>query len=339
MINQLIKIFNEILYLGATSSILIVLIVLIKRVFGKVLNAKWHYYVWFLLLVRLIIPITPESSLSALNLFYITAEQFHLPVNEISALTLEHTGNVNTANTTLTNPPTIHGNTGNSDSTDTNTTSTINVSNYNSQSNHIPPIRILFYIWLSGIVLLTSYTIYINIAFAINIRRNYRRLHNPRINGILNECRRIVGIKRDISLFTTDRNRTPSLYTAFHTIILVSEEHLELLNDQEIKCIFLHELSHYKRKDIIVNWVVTLLQIIYFFNPLIWFAFYKVHEDCEISCDAAALKYLHEEQYQGYGYTVIRLIKLFSESNFIPSTAGLWNHKSNYKRRIIMISK
>jgi bla regulator protein BlaR1 len=120
---------------------------------------------------------------------------------------------------------------------------------------------------------------------------------------------------------------------------LVSEATLKQLSDSEIKYIFLHELSHYKRKDIAINWILALLQIIYFFNPLIWYAFYKVHEDCEISCDAAALQYVKEEEYQSYGNTVIKLIKLLSESNFIPATAGIWKNKSSYKRRIIMISK
>ncbi|NLY18260.1 MAG: hypothetical protein GX045_04775 [Clostridiaceae bacterium] len=45
------------------------MIVLIKRLFNNKLSANWHYYIWFLLIIRLIMPYTPESSLSIYDLF------------------------------------------------------------------------------------------------------------------------------------------------------------------------------------------------------------------------------------------------------------------------------
>ncbi len=376
MMNILLKVFSEILYLGAISSIMIVLILLIKKVFGRTMSPKWHYYIWMLLLVRLLLPFTPQSSLSALNLFYIGAQQLNLPANVILAPILDNAENVNQAEAGSPEFPVITAGTDNSGNTaagttnaggSTGTTGTTNANDtgnaadtattditgtaVSSNSGDIAPIgssgqskpvlimMVSAILWLSGMLLLAVYTIYINIIFALKVRKNYKPLNDPRVNEILKECKRIVGIRKNISLYTTKISRTPSLYSSFRTKILVSEAYLGQLSDREIKYVFLHELSHYKRKDITVNWISTLLQIIYFFNPLIWFSFYKIHEDCEISCDAEALKYLREDEYQGYGSTVIKLIKLFSESNFIPATAGLWKHKSNYKRRIIMITK
>lgn len=341
--NPLLKVFSEILYLGAASSILIVFILLIKKAFNRVLSPKWHYYIWVLLILRLILPFTPESSLSALNLFYITAEHFGINADNTALSAADTAADIDTINTPFQDQTVMNENT---DYPDKYTGNTINgipdtalVTNNSDEPEHISVMAAGSYLWLTGMLLLILYTGYINILFALDVKKNYKLLRNTRINGILNECKYILRIRRNILLYTTAKNRTPSLYAAFHTKILVSESHLENLSDQEIKCILLHELSHYRRKDITVNWVLTLLQIVYFFNPLIWFAFKKVHEDCEISCDALALKYLKEEEYQCYGSTVIKLIKLFSESNFIPATAGLWKRKSNYKRRILMISK
>ncbi len=370
--NILLKAFREILYLGVISSIMIVLILLIKKLFGRTISPKWHYYIWLLLLVRLLLPFTPQSSLSALNLFYIGAQQLNLPADIILAPILDNTENVNQPEAGSPEFPVTAADTGNPGSTaagtanagSAGTTNTYNTGNAadsaatditgppassnpgdtasaggSGQSKPVLIMTVSAILWLSGMLLLAVYTIYINIIFALKVRKNYKPLHDPRVNEILRECRRIVGIRKNIPLYTAKRSRTPSLYSSFRTKILVSEAYLEQLSDQEIKYVFLHELSHYKRKDIAVNWILTILQIVYFFNPLIWLAFYKIHEDCEISCDAEALKYLREEEYQEYGSTVIKLIKLFSESNFIPVTAGLWKHKSNYKRRIIMITK
>ncbi|MBS5910090.1 MAG: hypothetical protein KID09_05430 [Paenibacillus macerans] len=40
-----------------------------------------------------------------------------------------------------------------------------------------------------------------------------------------------------------------------------------------MKYIFLHELVHHKRKDIAVNWAMTVLLIMHWFNPVLWYAY------------------------------------------------------------------
>ncbi|MDF2941287.1 MAG: peptidase BlaR1 [Herbinix sp.] len=335
--NQLLLIFKEILYLGAISSILILLILLIKKLFNKVLSPKWHYYIWGLLLLRLLVPYYPEASMSVFNLFYIVAEQVNIPVDEIDAPFQGNSGKDSTINLNSPNETANETITNNSSPIIPSTTTNTTVKVKDSTSNSF--MMTMAFLWTLVVLLLSIYTIIVNTVFAINVRRRYTRLKDARIVNILEDCKSIMKVNQPITLLTSNKRRTPSLYVSFHTKILVSKATLEQLSDREIKYIFLHELSHYKRKDIAINWILALLQIIYFFNPLIWYAFYKIHEDCEISCDAAALQYVKEEEYQNYGSTVIKLIKLISESNFIPATAGIWKNKSSYKRRIIMISK
>lgn len=336
--NQLLLIFKEILYLGATASILILIILLIKKIFNKVLSPKWHYYIWGLLLLRLLVPYYPEASTSVYNLFYIVAEQVNIPIDEMGAPFQGKSEKESSTNITL--PGQLENDSIKNSSNPIIPSATTNTAvkvkdtlKYNSI------MMIMGFLWILVVLLLSIYTLIINIVFAINVRKRYTKLKDTRINNILEDCKNVMKINRPITLLTSNKKRTPSLYVSFHTKILVSKATLEQLSDSEIKYIFLHELSHYKRKDIAINWILALLQIIYFFNPLIWYAFYKAHEDCEISCDAAALQYVREEEYQSYGSTVIKLIKLLSESNFIPATAGIWKNKSSYKRRIIMISK
>jgi bla regulator protein BlaR1 len=195
------------------------------------------------------------------------------------------------------------------------------------------------FLWLGGVIVLSGYTIYANITFAIRLHKYYRKLTDPRVEAIFLECKSLLKIKGRISLYSSPIARTPSLYTAFRTRILLSEEYMITLSDQEIRYIFLHELTHYKRKDIVVNWLLMLLQIIYFFQPLLWYAFFKIHEDCEVSCDAEVLKYFEEDQHQEYGSTILKLLRLHADSRFIPVTAGIGKHKSSYRRRIIMIKQ
>ena len=328
---HLLGIFKEVLYLGATGSILILLILLVKKIFNKVLSSNWHYYIWILLLIRLLIPYYPESPVSIYNVFYIVGQQVKSPSNETSSSNQPSSFDDNSidAVTTVKN-----------DNTSIIPREVTNIiAKVNAKSIMNSAVNIMALIWISVVILFSLYTIAINMVFAINVRRSYTLLTDKRINHILAECKKRMKIKQQIPILTSKKVRTPSLYILFHPKILVSQSYMQNLSDAELKYIFLHELSHYKRKDIVINWIMALLQIVYFFHPLIWYAFYKIHEECEVSCDAAALRYVKEEEYQSYGNTIIKLIKLFSESNLIPTTAGIGKNKSNYKRRITMIKK
>lgn len=338
----LLRIFKEVLYLCGTGSILIILILLAKKIFNKTFSAKWHYYIWVLLIVRLIIPYSPVSNVSVYNLFYLANERVSFFINELDSKQLDNKvietttnekqlDNLNTNNNAY---PIIEYPNG------TQSGSPIINNQIETEGNeYFRFMPVLAVLWIAVVIILFLYIICTNVLFAFTVGKRYRQLEDDRITTILNESKKIMKITKSISLLTTDEIRTPSLYQFFGAKILVTQSYLEKLSDSEIKYIFLHELSHYKRKDIGMNWILTMLQIIYFFNPLIWYAFHKIHEDCEISCDEMALQHIRKDEYISYGTTIIKLIKLISESYFIPITAGIGKNKSNYKRRIVMISK
>jgi hypothetical protein len=98
----------------------------------------------------------------------------------------------------------------------------------------------------------------------------------------------------------------------------------------------LHELSHIKRHDLLFNGLAMAIQVIYWFNPLIWYAIRQMKQDCEIACDAAALAALKPEDHKKYGQTIISLLQLLSEPHWAPGTLSFVS-KFN-ARRIIMIS-
>lgn len=329
--DTIVWLFKQTAYLSFNASILTLIIFLVKRVFNKTLTHKYHYYIWILLIIRLLVPFYIESPTSIYSLFSSTAQKINLPQSVVQNINNPE-GTDNKSNIALSNT-TISSNNFNIQNQTFNSVS-LNVTQ-TKDYNFI--IKFMAYIWLIGMAITLIYTIYVNAVFIMKLK-HYKKSKNARITSILKNCKDIMHVKRNITILTTNNLRTPSLYGFLKVKILISETYMKNLSDDELKYIFLHELSHYKRKDILLNWIIVSLQIIHFFNPIIWYAFYKMHEDCEISCDAAALKYVKKEHYQDYGSTIIKLLRLFSESNFIPVTAGICKNKSSYKRRIIMIN-
>lgn len=327
--DTIVWLFKQTAYLSFNASILVLIIILTKKIFNKTLTPKCHYYIWILLIIRLLVPFYIESPTSIYTLFSSTAQKINLPQSIVR--NINHPNNTaNKSNISLNNT-TVSSNNFNIKKQNSNSVSlnVLKTKNYNFM------IKFMSYIWLIGMAIMLIYTIYINTVFAIKLK-HYKKSKNIRITSILKSCKKIMHVKRKITILTTNKLRTPSLYGFLKIEILISEAYMETLSDDEIKYIFLHELSHYKRKDILLNWIIVLLQIIHFFNPIIWYAFYKIHEDCEISCDAAALKYVKKGHYQDYGSTIIKLLRLFSESNFIPVTAGISKNKSSYKSNLVI---
>jgi hypothetical protein len=84
---------------------------------------------------------------------------------------------------------------------------------------------------------------------------------------------------------------------------------------------------------------MTALQILHWFNPLVWLAFHRMRVDRELACDALALSYAKEEENQPYGRTIIKLLEGFGCSTWAPSMAGTVENKNQMKERISMIAK
>ena len=115
-------------------------------------------------------------------------------------------------------------------------------------------------------------------------------------------------------------------------IHLISDYH-----ETDVRYILLHELQHYKHKDSLANYLMILTAILYWFNPIIWYALKEMRNDREIACDTSVLKMLDECDYEKYGNTLINFAEKISSSPF-PFAAGLGGNIKQIRRRIISIA-
>src|SRR5258705_7189729 len=77
----------------------------------------------------------------------------------------------------------------------------------------------------------------------------------------------------------------------------------ERFSARELHHIFLHELAHIKRFDLEVNWLAAILQLVHWFNPVLWFAFARMRADREVATDALALSRAEQTENAPYGET------------------------------------
>lgn len=295
------------------GSILVIGILLIKNILRQRLSAKFHYYIWFLLLLRLLIPLNVESPISVL--YFIP----HSSQNNIADVAKQ-----NLSNSQISNISSINNN----------ADFKLEYSNNSSTSLGFN-FETFSLMWLIGVSGISLYVIAINILFWAKLK-NYSECDRQDIIVLLEQCKLRLKINLKVPIIYYKHLKSPMLYGIIHPKILISSEIVSSLSEEELKFVFMHELAHIKRMDLLVNAVSMLIQAIYWFNPIIWYSIHKMKQDCEISCDATVLTALSLDENKKYGHTIIKLMKIISERYWIPGTIGFAN-KYN-KRRIIMIT-
>jgi len=84
---------------------------------------------------------------------------------------------------------------------------------------------------------------------------------------------------------------------------------------------------------------MTLLQIVHWFNPVIWLASSRMRTDRELACDALALSLIRDYERQPYGQTIIKFLEGFVHPVAVPGLVGILEEKAQMKRRIHMIAR
>lgn len=318
------SIFKMILLSSVTGSIIAIVIILVKGMFKNSLNALWQYYIWFLLIIRLIIPAGIKTPLSKFNKIEFTNYKVQTNSNLYkSASDLKSVGKVDLGSNDKISQL---------KSNEENTLKQRIAEDFNYYFN------IASIVWMSGVVLIVLIVLFINCIFIFKVNKQPLCRDESTID-ILKKCKSIMNISRDIPVICDSYIKVPSLFGNIKPKILISTDLIFRLSDEQKKYIFLHELSHFKRKDIFVSWIMLFCGILNWFNPVICFSLKRMWEDCELACDAYVLSYLKEGEQREYGSTIINLAEIMSNIIYVPGVTGIVSTNSNIKRRIIMIKK
>ena len=308
------------LYSSLMGSILIGLILIIRLVFKNRLGANWQYLIWFLLIVKLLMPYAPESSFSVFNLFN------HVTIQALAGNYFESHGNEvpepNPEKKSLVTE--IVGITDDY---------SLSVDRTFLDSRNI----FIFGIWFIGVLSLTAYTIYSTTKLRCTIQHSLK-VNDCNLIKLLEECKQVMNCKEHPLLIESPVLQSPMVASATRPQIILPADIIDTVSRAELRFILLHELAHLQRKDLYINWITAFLQIIHWFNPLIWYAFHQMRQDRELACDAYVLSLLKPDEYKSYGSAIISFLERYSYSVSDYTIVGLASSKSHIKKRITMIA-
>ena len=325
---------------GRTSlqaCLLIVVILLVQRALGDRLVPRWRSALWLLLLVRLALPWLPESHVSIYNVLPFAGGRATTP------------GHYETPSpTALTGAgAALHGESAISipiadapAQTERAISPTTPVS---ARRALVAPVAtflpmLLPFAWLAGVLVVLGCAIAQSHALSRAIRR-HRFVTDHGTLALLEDCKQESGIHSYLAVVETEHVRSPALFGIIRPRLLLPAGTLATLGREQLRHVFLHELAHLQRHDIAVNWLMTALLALHWFNPLVWYAFARMRADRELACDALALSHARPEESREYGLTFVHLLERYTQPRRLPSLAGVLEKQSDMKRRIAMIAR
>ena len=322
------------------ASVLICVILVVQILFGRKLGLRWYYCLWMLLIVRMLMPWSPQSKASVYNLVP-EAQQVKTKFENITQK--PYVNDIDIISEPIAARPVIgRDQTKPAFRPKTAPESMPALSGRNASKPttlfSIDAGFVFCFVWAAGAALLTC------IIFAGNFRlwriiKSKRPVTDQKILDMLEDCKAQMGIETILAIVETKKIQSPALFGFIRPRLLLPAGMLKSLTAEELEHIFLHELAHLKRFDIYLGWVMAVLQILHWFNPMVWFAFYRIRADRELACDGLAMSTMNTDQPNRYGRTIVSLLERFSRHSRLPSMAGILEDKSQIKRRINSIAR
>jgi len=185
-------------------------------------------------------------------------------------------------------------------------------------------------IWIIGMVTLLAIMLWHHRNLRL-IKESVNPIKDKEMLSLLSSCKAEVGVKSNILLGSSILVKTPMMVGFFKPLIICPAGKISL---EHMRYVMLHELTHHKNKDIKINLIMTLFQLLYWFNPLVYIISKHMHLDRELACDASVLEILPRRFHIDYGKTLLNFVNRQSSSRVFFSTASMGGSKPQIIKRI-----
>ncbi len=299
---------------SARVTVLIALVFLAQKLLGRRLTPGSRYALSLLVLIGLLLPWVPPSPFSLGNLFPASASFWkRATVPPVSAL--------------LSEPARLVLGTGGAPVQARVQANGRGLSFYEAAG----------LAWFSGCVCLLVIAAWRYWRWKSWIREG-RPITEPSVLELLEQARRSMRVRRPVALAAVDQLSSPAVFGVRRVRLLLPEGVLRQLSLPELRLVFLHELAHVRRNDLLLNWVLMAAQFLHWFNPLVWLALHRLRADRELVCDALVLQQVGPAERLGYGQVLLKLMAGFSmEHRVFSSAVPVRSSRREMKRRIVMI--
>jgi beta-lactamase regulating signal transducer with metallopeptidase domain len=351
--------FDWLLQTSGQAAVLALLILLAQFLLRRRLSPGWRHGLWLLLLVRLVLPITPTSPVSIFNLAKTPRAQLASPPGALRApaalpgaaklpVVSPADGPVGNDPAQLREKPArvLFAPQVGSEMRSQPTPAALEafgpiVRGVATPARPLDYTGIAAWTWLAGAMTLTLRFVWCNQRFSRRLANHIPVRDDPFKRRFM-ECAELLGVRQRVVVVETDEVESPAVYGWWRKRLLLPEGLREELTAQELRHVLRHELAHIKRRDPELNCVITALQILHWFNPVLWLAFGRMRADRELATDDLALARTQARERRAYGETILKVLEGLSDRPALrgplSGVVGIGESKAEIGERISAIA-
>ena len=290
-----------------SSSVLILVLAILRLALRDKISARLQYALWLLVLVRLLVPVSffhsPVSVAEAAAPMTESARAYSLQtgalptdaLNESVTLRLHRMG--------------VHPE----------WSEYIDGSSRETQFYSVRQVGHL--VWYAGSLVMATWFLLVNTRLA-------RRLKKNRVPYDYHSV---------MPVYVAEGIPSPCLFGLFKPSIYLTERAAE--DDARARQIIAHELTHYRHGDMIWALLRSVCLVVWWFNPLVWLAAALSRQDCELACDEGTIKVLGEDARFDYGRTLVGMAMVGARpSDLLCGATTMTTGKKSLKERVARIA-
>jgi len=285
-------------------SVIIIFLLLAKYFVTTKYTAKCRYYLWLIVIIGLLVPINLSESHSIIN----------LPITQ-NVIVSENI-NIDSEQSSLKGAVAIEK---------------LDDKPLQSQTNkEISILGIVAVIWIAGILIYLSINISRHLIFINTVKRWFCDTNEELLTKCLEKTKEELNIKINIKLKRCKIIQTPMLIGIFKSQILIP---MNSFSEDEIRFILKHELTHFKRKDLLYKLITFITNAVHWFNPIIYLMNKEISYECESSCDEAIMKSEPINRRKLYGEMILNAMLEDVKKKSVLSTC-FYGGKKEMQRRL-----
>ena len=271
----------SLLQMSLSGAALILSIILIRAAAINRLPKKTFFILWWISILRLLIPISIPSVFSVYSLIrqnHTAHTPAETPVSNFAAVMqgefFELTGEQSAIPV-----PVIHA-------------------------------SVWLIIWIAGMVFCAAFFTFSYLRCRLEFSMSL-----PVQNAFAEKWLKEHQLMRPISIRQSDRISAPLTYGFFKPVILMPRT-TDWKNTRQLQYIFLHEYVHIRRFDPGAKLISTLALCVHWFNPLVWIMYILFNRDIELACDERVVQLSGESSKKEYALMLINMEA--RKSGFMP---------------------
>lgn len=309
--NEMLKV---VLSLSFSGSLLISILCLIRSLFKEWQSKSWRYYIWLVVLARLLLPFAPEA-----NLMKTLFQEIDEKIEQIEVAWPPEQAVVST--------PEMYQN----ENTETEPLGSSTFARNPVLNIFVVLSENIWGVWLTVALILFIRKITIYQSFIKYIRAGCIEVVDIDLLERLGDLVEQNNIKTMVELYTNSLISSPLLIGFFKPCIVLP---FDDLSPADLEYTIRHELTHYKRRDMFYKWLVQFAICVHWFNPLIYLMGREIDRDCELSCDEAIIRELDPYGRKAYGDTLLNAMATGGDLKNSLASVTLNESKELLKERL-----